>query len=214
MGDYLYSQAVQTLVADQDIKVLRTFADAVMAMTEAEILQLQFLRDLKIEEAEYLKIVTGKTAVLMSTACRAGALAAGASEEAVVALAAFGLNLGIGFQLVDDALDYIAREERLGKPVGSDFREGKITYPVIHLLRRATAEDRTIVERLAVQENLADDDLVPLRMLVERYRSVPATMRLVEDYLARAREHLAVVPESPACDALHRLLAFVRERDW
>jgi geranylgeranyl pyrophosphate synthase len=65
-----------------------------------------------------------------------------------------------------------------------------------------------------VQENLADDDLVPLRMLVERYRSVPATMRLVEDYLARAREHLAIVPESPACDALHRLLAFVRERDW
>ncbi len=214
VGDFLYSQAIQTLVADQDLRVLRAFADAAVSMSEAEILQLQFLHDLKIGEEEYLKIVTGKTAALMSAACRAGALAAGAPERMVDALGAFGLNLGIGFQLVDDALDYSAREERLGKPVGSDFREGKITYPVIHLLRVAAAEDRTTVERLAGQESLADTDLAILRLLVEQYQAVPATMRLVEDYLMRARKQLALVPDSPARLALRRLADFVRERDW
>jgi octaprenyl-diphosphate synthase len=129
-------------------------------------------------------------------------------------MAAFGLNLGIGFQLVDDALDYVAREERLGKPVGSDFREGKITYPVIHLMRTASLADRAVLEGLAGQADLDNGDLSALRGLVERYAAVPATMRLVDDYLARARTQLAAVSDSPACRAMHRLVDFVRERDW
>ncbi|HTU02902.1 MAG TPA: polyprenyl synthetase family protein [Candidatus Sulfotelmatobacter sp.] len=214
VGDFLFSRAIQTLVADSDFRIMGAFSQATVSMTAAEVLQLQLLHDLAIGESEYLEIVTGKTAALMSAACRAGALAAGASESRVEALAAFGLNLGIGFQLVDDALDYIAREERLGKPVGSDFREGKITYPVIHILRRASAGDRALLERLVEQPALTDDDLLPLRDLVERYEAVPATMRLVDDYLGRARVHLELLPDTPACQALHRLSEFVRERDW
>ncbi|MBI4574254.1 MAG: polyprenyl synthetase family protein [candidate division NC10 bacterium] len=214
VGDFLYSRAIQILVADGDMRILRAFADATVCMTEGEVLQLQLLRDLKISETDYLRIVTGKTAALMSAASRAGALVADAPGPAVEALAAFGLNLGIGFQLVDDALDYIAREERLGKPVGSDFREGKITYPVIHLMRSTSHADRAILEGLAREERVDDDGLALLRGLVDRYEAVPATMRLVDDYLARARAQLAAVPESAACRALHRLLDFVRERDW
>jgi octaprenyl-diphosphate synthase len=214
VGDFLYARAIQILVADGDMRILRAFADATVCMTEGEVLQLQLLRDLKIRETDYLRIVTGKTAALMSAASRAGALVADAPGPTVEALAAFGLNLGIGFQLVDDALDYIAREERLGKPVGSDFREGKITYPVIHLMQSASHADRAILEGLAVEERVDDDGLALLRGLVDRYEAVPATMRLVDDYLARARAQLAAVPESAACRALHRLLDFVRERDW
>jgi octaprenyl-diphosphate synthase len=214
VGDFLYSRATQNLVADPDRRIMHAFADAVVAMTEAEVLQLQLLHDLKIDESEYLKIITGKTASLMSAACRAGALMAPAPETVVEALTAFGLNLGIGFQLVDDALDYVAREERLGKPVGSDFREGKVTYPVIHVMRRAAPEDRRNLERLAACENAGDDDLAALRELVERYEAVPATMGLVDEYLARARAELSCVPESPARHTLHRLVDFVRERDW
>jgi octaprenyl-diphosphate synthase len=129
-------------------------------------------------------------------------------------MAAFGLNLGIGFQLVDDALDYTAREERLGKPVGSDFREGKITYPLIHLMRTAFIADRVVVEDLARRDHISDEDLAQLRGLVERYEGVPATMRLVNEYLAPARALLEVLPQSPACHALYRLVDFVRERDW
>ena len=214
VGDYLYSRAIQILVADGDMRVLQAFADATVCMTEGEVLQLQLLRDLKISEADYLRIVTGKTAALMSAASRVGALVAGAPAPTVEALAAFGLNLGIGFQLVDDALDYVAREERLGKPVGSDFRQGKITYPVIHLMRTASLADRAVLEEMASQANLDNGDLSALRDLVERYAAVPATMRLVDNYLAQARGQLAAVPNSPACRALHRLVDFVRERDW
>src|SRR5574341_2193971 len=214
VGDFLYSRAIQMLVADGDMRILQAFADATVSMTEGEVLQLQLLRDLKISEADYLKIVTGKTAALMSAAARVGALVADAPGPAVEALAAFGLNLGIGFQLVDDALDYIAREERLGKPVGSDFREGKITFPVIHLMRTASQTDRAILEGLAREDQVDDDGLALLRGLVDRYEAVPATMRLVDDYLARARAQLTMLPESPACRALLRLVDFVRERDW
>ena len=139
VGDFLFSRAIQSLVEDPNRRILRAFADAVVAMSEAEVLQLHLLHDLGIGEADYLKIITGKTAALMSAACRAGALMADAPDAVVEALAAFGLHLGIGFQLVDDALDYVAREERLGKPVGSDFREGKVTYPVIQVVRRAAS---------------------------------------------------------------------------
>ena len=214
VGDFLYSRAIQDLVADEDRRILRGFADATVAMTEAEVLQLQLLHDVRIVEADYLKIVTGKTAALMSAACRAGALLAEAPTALVEALAAFGMDLGIGFQLVDDALDYVAREDRLGKPVGNDFREGKITYPVIHVMRCAVPTDRERLEWLAAQELLRDDSLALLRELVDRYDAVPATMRLVDEYLGRARAQLDVVPESPARDALGRLVDFVRERDW
>ena len=212
-GDFLFSRAIQLLVADGDMPILRAFADATVAMVEGEVLQLQFLGDLKIGEEDYFRIVSGKTAALMSAAARAGALVAAAPAGTAEAMAAFGLNLGIGFQLVDDALDYTAREERLGKPVGSDFREGKITYPLIHLMRTASAEDRVVVEDLARQEHISDEGLAQLRSLVERYESVPATMRLVDEYLARARALLDVLPTSLACQSLHRLVDFVRERD-
>lgn len=213
-GDFLFSRAIQLLVADGDMRILQAFADATVSMIEGEVLQLQLLRDLKIGEEDYLRIVTGKTAALMSATARAGALVAGAPPATAEAMAAFGLNLGIGFQLVDDALDYTAREERLGKPVGSDFREGKITYPLIHLVRTGSPPDRAVVEALAAREHISDEDLAQLRGLVERYEGVPATMRLVDEYLARARAALEVLPPSPACQALHRLVDFVRERDW
>jgi len=213
VGDFLYSRAIQDLVADEDRRILSAFADATVAMTEAEVLQLQLLHDLRIAEADYLKIVTGKTAALMSAACRAGALLANASEAVVEALAAFGLNLGIGFQLVDDALDYVAREDRVGKPVGKDFREGKITYPVIHVMRHAVPADCKRLEWLANQDRPGDDGLALLRELVDRYEAVPATMCLVDRYLTDARRQLGCMPESPARHALERLVDFVRERD-
>ena len=213
-GDFLFSRAIQILVADGDMRILQAFADATVAMIEGEVLQLQLLHDLKISDEDYLRIVTGKTAALMSAAARTGALVAAAPLATAEAMAAFGLNLGIGFQLVDDALDYTAREERLGKPVGSDFREGKITYPLIHLMRTASAADRVAVEDLVRQEHISDENLAQLRGLVERYEGVPATMRLVDEYLARARVLLQVLPPLPACHSLHRLVDFVRQRDW
>ncbi|MBI4536466.1 MAG: polyprenyl synthetase family protein [candidate division NC10 bacterium] len=214
VGDFLYSRAVQMLVADEDLRIMRGFADATVAMTEAEVLQLQHLWNLTMPEPDYLKIVRGKTAALMSASCRGGAQVAGAPEAVIEALAAYGLQLGIGFQLVDDALDYAAREERLGKPVASDFREGKITYPILHVMAVASEADRAALVRLAGQQSIEEGDVAFLRALVERYAAIPATMRLVDGYLARARASLGALPDSPARESLLRLVDFVRERDW
>lgn len=214
VGDFLYSRAVQMLVADEDLRIMRAFADATVAMTEAEVLQLQHLWNLQTPEADYLAIVRGKTAALMSAACRGGALASGAADEAVEALAGYGLHLGVGFQLVDDALDYAAQEERLGKPVASDFREGKITYPILHVMRVAAEPDRAALARLAGQQALAEEDVARIKALVERYAAIPATLELVDGHLARARASLRGLPDSPARAALLRLADFVRERDW
>jgi octaprenyl-diphosphate synthase len=115
---------------------------------------------------------------------------------------------------VDDALDYVAREDRVGKPVGKDFREGKITYPVIHVMRHAVPADCKRLEWLVNQDRPGDDGLALLRELVDRYEAVPATMCLVDRYLADARRQLGCVPESPARHTLDRLVDFVRERDW
>ena len=213
VGDFLYSRAIQTLVADGDVRILQAFADAAVCMAEGEILQLERLKDLDISEADYFRILTGKTAALMSATCRVGAIVATAPPPWAETLAAFGLDLGIGFQLVDDALDYTARAERLGKPVASDFREGKITYPLIHVMRAASAEDRVSLEEMSRRDAMADGDVTVLRRLVDRYEAVPATMRLVDEYLSRARERLQVLPASAAREALERLVEFVRDRD-
>jgi octaprenyl-diphosphate synthase len=214
VGDFLYSRAVQMLVADEDLRVMRAFADATVAMTEAEVLQLQHLWNLNMPEPAYFKIVGGKTAALMSASCRGGALVAGALDNVLEALAGYGLHLGIGFQLVDDALDYVAQEERLGKPVASDFREGKITYPILHVMAVASGADRADLAELASQKTIDEAGVALLRELVERYDAVPATMRLVDVSLERARACLAPVPDSPARETLLRLADFVRERDW
>jgi octaprenyl-diphosphate synthase len=213
VGDFLYARAIQTVVDDSDVRIMRSFADATVAMTEAEVLQLQLLHDLTLGRADYLRIVSGKTAALMSASCRVGGLVADGGEAAVEALAAYGANLGIAFQLVDDALDYVAREERIGKPVGSDFREGKITYPIMHVMRVASPEDRKTLEALTGGSGAGNGDLRLLFELVERYRAVPATMELADDYLALARVQLERLPDSPARRVLHRLVEFVRTRD-
>lgn len=214
VGDFLYARSIQMLVEDGDFEILRTFADATVRMAEGEILELDMAKNVEISEEAYFEIVTSKTAALISAACRAGALIAEAPADRVAAMTDFGLNLGIGFQLVDDALDYVAHEERLGKPVGSDFREGKVTYPIIHVVRVGSAAARDRVRALAARGHMDDADLAELKALVERYDAVQATMERVQDYLLRARQCLGGFPDSPPRQALEVLVDFVRERDW
>lgn len=214
VGDFLYSRSIQMLVEDGDFAVLKAFADATVSMAEGEVLQLQMRRKLDMTDEEYLRIITCKTAALFSAACRAGALIAAAPPARVEALAAFGLNLGIAFQMVDDALDYAAHADRLGKPVASDFKEGRVTYPVIHAFRQGAPEDRVRLAVLAAREVLDPADMADLRALIERYGAVEATMERARGYLEAARGNLAPFPESPARRSLMQMVDFVAVRDW
>ena len=214
VGDYLYARSIQVLVEDGDPRILDTFAEATVRMAEGQVLEHELRGKMDLPVEDYLRTISGKTAALIAAACRAGALVAGAPPEGVAAISAFGRDLGMGFQLVDDALDYVAHEERLGKPVGSDFREGKITYPLIHCWRRASEADRQALRALAARPAPDEADLEAIREMVERYGAVQATMDLVAEYLGRAKRALAPVPDTPARQSLEFMIDFVRERDW
>jgi octaprenyl-diphosphate synthase len=213
-GDFLYARSLQMLVADGDLAVMQAFADATVRMTEGEVREVQRAGDLDLTYEEYLEIIISKTAALISAACRSGALIAGASEGVVAALTTFGLNLGIGFQLVDDALDFVAKEDRLGKPVGNDFKEGKVTFPVLHVLRTGTEADRKRLRELASKASIGEAGLAEVKQMVERHRAVAATMEQVHAYLERAKEALAIFPDSAAKRSLVSMVDFVRDRDW
>lgn len=212
-GDFLYARSLQILVADGDLAVMQAFADATVRMTEGEVREVQMAGNLDITYEEYLEIIISKTAALISAACRAGALIAGAEAEAVHALTEFGLNLGIGFQIVDDALDFIAREDRLGKPVGNDFKEGKVTFPVFHVLRAASEVDRRRLRELAAKETIGQADLAEVKQMMERYNAVGATMQQVRTYLDKAKEFLSIFPDSAPKRSLLLMVDFVRDRD-
>ncbi len=213
IGDFLYSRSIQILIDDGDFAVMKTFADATVWMTEGEVFQLQMQRNLDLTYADYVRIISAKTGALFSAACRAGALVARAAPDRVEAMTEFGLHLGIGFQLVDDALDFVATRERIGKPVGKDLTEGRITYPVIHVLQTGDPADRERIRALAVTARLGPADLEEIKALVERNGGIAATRSEARGTLEKARGRLEGFPHSPARSALARLVEYVLERD-
>jgi len=175
---------------------------------------VQMAGNLDLTYDEYLEIIISKTAALISAACRAGALIARAEASAVAALTEFGLNLGVGFQLVDDALDFVAKEDRLGKPVGNDFKEGKVTFPVLHVLRAGSEANRSRLRELAAKETIGESDLAEVKEMVERHGAVAATMEQVRTYLEKAKQSLDTFPDSAPKRSLVLMVDFVRDRDW
>ncbi|MFB3075306.1 MAG: polyprenyl synthetase family protein [Candidatus Methylomirabilales bacterium] len=213
-GDFLYSHSIQRLVSDGDFRILKAFADATVAMTEGEILELKWHRNPDILYQDYLTIITCKTAALFSAACRTGALVAGVDETRVEALTEFGLNLGIGFQLVDDALDLVASEEILGKPVGNDLLEGKVTYPLIHVFHHDRSAERDEVCRLIGNGPLREAEVETIRRYVTERGGVKAAVEEARKYLRKARDHLVPFPDNAALRSLEMLVDFIVEREW
>ena len=213
-GDFLYSHSIQRLVRDGDFRVLKAFADATVAMTEGEILELKWHRNPDILYQDYLTIVTYKTAALFSAACRTGALITGMDETRVEALTEFGLNLGIGFQLVDDALDFTADEAILGKPVGNDVLEGKVTYPLIHVLHEDRSPGRDHIRRLLCNGTLGEAEAEAIRRYVVEGGGVRASLAEARKYLTKARERLVPFPDSASRRSLEMLVNFITERQW
>src|SRR5262249_10943299 len=138
VGDHLYSKSFAMLVRDNDRAVMETLARATVSMTEAEVFQLELKRSGTTSEADYVRIITQKTASFISACCRIGALLGGVPPEQVEALTRYGLDVGVAFQIADDSLDFVADQDRLGKAIGADLREGKRTLPLITMLDRAS----------------------------------------------------------------------------
>jgi octaprenyl-diphosphate synthase len=212
VGDFLFSRAFQLMVADGSLKVLEILSGASAVIAEGEVLQLATTNDTETSEQAYLEVIRCKTAALFAAACRIGAVVAGRPKVEEEALESFGLNLGIAFQLIDDVLDFSARQAELGKTIGDDFREGKITLPVILAFRRGDEAERRFWRRALEQLEQGDDDLPRAIGLLDRHGALRDTIARASHYGAVARDALGIFPDSAEKRAFLEAIDFCIER--
>jgi len=196
VGDFLFSRAFQLMVADGSLRVLEILSNASSVIAEGEVMQLVTANDLATTEEDYLAVITAKTAALFTAACHIGAVVGERGEEAEEALKTYGLNLGIAFQLIDDALDYSAQQATLGKGIGDDFREGKITLPVVLAFQRGDRSEQAFWRRTLEEGEQGGDDLARALSFMEHRQAITDTVARARRYGEKAREALAVFPDS------------------
>jgi octaprenyl-diphosphate synthase len=212
-GDWLYMQAFNSALAECSFKVLDRLIGLTQVMVEGELLQLTRLRKVDVSEDEYLELAYRKTACLFSACLRLGALLGGKGEEEESQLGSYGLNFGMAFQLIDDVLDFTSSEEILGKPIGNDLREGKITLPLIYLLQKCSAEEARKVSRVLEEGGFQSVKFSEILGLIDRYQTLRAAREKAQDFAERAKRGLDRFPDSPYKDALRSLPEFIVERE-
>jgi len=201
------------LVRDNDRAVMETLARSTVSMTEAEVLQLELKRGGGTTEADYVRIITQKTASFMSACCRIGGLLGALPTGQVDALTAYGLDVGVAFQLSDDSLDFVADQDRLGKAIGADLKEGKRTLPLIAMLARATPAEAERVRRLLRGAVLSPAEIGEIRQLVLDYDGVPYARARAHAYALAAKTDLEAFAPSEERDTLALIADFVVDRD-
>ncbi len=214
VGDFLFSRAFQVMVADGSLEVLKILSDASAVIAEGEVMQLMTTNDTDTGEDAYLEVISAKTAALFAAACQIGAVVSDRPKVEEEALRTYGMNLGVAFQLIDDVLDYSAKQAELGKAVGDDFREGKISLPVILTFRRGTDEDRVFLRRALEDLKQEDGDFERAIRLMENHGALKDTIDRARHYGAVARDALGIFPDGDARSALLDLLDFAIERAY
>ena len=214
VGDFLFSRAFQIMVQDGSLEVLRVLANASAIISEGEVMQLETLNNVEIPEEKYLEVVSAKTAALFAAACRIGAVIAGRGSVEEDALESFGRNLGIAFQLIDDTLDYSAQQGDFGKTVGDDFRECKVTLPVLLAYRRSDDEERAFWRRCISDGEQKAGDLEQAMALLQRHDALQDSIERARHYGAMARDGLGIFPDGEAKRALTDVVDFCIERAY
>ena len=202
VGDYLLGQAFRMMVDVGSLEALSILSEAAAIIAEGEVMQLAAAKNLATTEDEYLAVINAKTAALFRAAAEVGPAIGNRSREDRAAFRSFGTNLGLAFQLVDDALDYGGRAADLGKDVGDDFREGKVTLPVVLAYRRGSDEDRLFWARTVEAGDVTDGDLERAIALMRRDNAIEDTVERARHFGAVARDALAAFPDSPQKSAL------------
>ncbi len=214
VGDFLFSRAFQLMVADESLEVLDILSNAAAVIAEGEVLQLVTSNDTETSEQAYLDVIRSKTAALFAAACRIGAVVGNRPKVEEEALDGYGLNLGIAFQLVDDVLDYSARETELGKTVGDDFRDGKITLPVVLAFGRGDPEERAFWRRTLERLDQGDGDLDRAIGLMQKHGALGDAVTRAGHYGAIARDALGIFPDSVEKATLLEVVDFCIERAY
>ena len=214
VGDFLFSRAFELMVEDGSLKVLRILSHASAVIAEGEVNQLTAQRQIDTDEDHYLEIIAAKTAALFAAACRVSPVVVEASEDTELALECYGRNLGIAFQLSDDVIDYASDTATMGKGVGDDFRDGKMTLPVILAYARGSEADRAFWRSAIGGERISDDDLAQAIRLLKETEALADTVERARQYGRRAIDALAIFPASKAKAALIEAAEFAVARAY
>jgi len=212
-GDWLYMQAFQIALRERNFQILDLLISLTQLMVEGELLQLESIGRIDVTEADCMQLVDRKTACLFSVCAQIGAIAGSGDAGMQEKLRDYAWNLGMAFQLVDDVLDFTAREKILGKPVGGDLREGKVTLPLVYALERATGDERRLVETILRQRNYEEVPVQRIRALLEKYQGIERVKERAQAFTNSARLTIQEFPDSPYQRALLAVTELVTERD-
>jgi octaprenyl-diphosphate synthase len=214
VGDFLFSRSFELMVEDGSLKVLKILSRASAVIAEGEVDQLTAQRRVETGEDHYLGIISAKTAALFAAACRIAAVVAERDERVEAALDSYGRNLGIAFQLIDDAIDYASDAETMGKGVGDDFRDGKVTLPVILAYARGSEEERRFWREAMEGSRASDDDLAHATALLRRHNALDDTLARARTYGQRAIDALGPFPSGKAKTAMTEAVEFAVARAY
>ena len=213
-GDWLYMQAFNIALGERKFKILDLFIAVTQAMIEGELLQLTWQRRIDVPEDVYFELTHRKTAYLFSVCLRMGAVLGGKSEEEESQLGAYGHNLGLSFQLIDDLLDFTSSEEILGKPIGNDLREGKVTLPLIYLLQRCAHEEAQKVKSVLEEGGFNSSRFSEILELIDRYDTLRPAREKAQEFAQKAKRCLETFPDTPYREALRSLPDFMLDREF
>jgi octaprenyl-diphosphate synthase len=214
VGDFLLGQAFRMMVSAGSLPALEILSDASAVIAEGEVMQLAASKDMATTEEDYLAVIYSKTAALFAAASEIGAIVAGRGTAEQAALRLYGTNIGLAFQLIDDALDYSGEAAMLGKRVGDDFREGKITLPVVLSYRRGNSEERAFWRRTLQDGNIEEGDLAYAISLMRRHGAIEETIERARTYGREAQAALDIFPKSEVRAALHDAVTFSVSRSY
>ncbi len=212
-GDWLYMQAFQIAMRQRNFSILDVLIGLTQTMVEGEFLQMDRLGRIDISEADYMELVDRKTASLFNACCRLGAMAGGANDTQSARLGEFAWNLGMAFQLIDDILDFTSKETILGKPVGNDLAEGKVTLPLLYSLVDTTREETRMIETILKDRNYDRVPFSAVLEIIEKYKGVEKAHERAQQFTARARQVIDTFPDSPYRKAVLTIADIITERD-
>ncbi|MDY6789725.1 MAG: polyprenyl synthetase family protein [Thermodesulfobacteriota bacterium] len=212
VGDFLLARSLSISVKTGNMKVIKTIATITENMSQGEIHQLMRKGELDISEEEYMEVIRRKTAVLFQGACRISAIISAASDEKEEALSDYGYHLGLAFQMADDLLDYTSDTKALGKEVGADLKEGKLTLPVIYSLKAADIKDRNRMEHIIKNKDFSVNDFKTLLKLLLKYKGISYTQKLASDHIEKAKKALSIFDPSETKEILIKVADYALHR--
>ena len=214
VGDFLFSQSFLLMSEDNDIKVLQILSKAASIIAEGEVRQLASIANLSVNIEDYLQIISAKTAELFAASCQVGSVVANSDPQSQLAMYNFGLNLGIAFQIMDDVLDYMASKVAIGKNIGDDFREAKVTLPIILAYHNSNQQEKEFWQRTICQKNQHDQDFDQALEIFDKYKITAKCLELAEEFTSKARKCIDIAPNNQIKSSLIELLNFSISRSF